>query len=131
VHPRRRLVEEDGSEAVEFALLLPLLLLVLLAAVQVGVLARDQLVLSQASRAGAREAAVNADDAGIREAVNGAASGLDPARLTVEVTREGSQGEPVTVVVGYDAGVATILSGWLMPPEVHLVSAATMRQEIP
>ena len=46
---------ERGSAAVEFALLLPILLLLLLALVQVGVIARDSLVLTQASRAGARD----------------------------------------------------------------------------
>jgi Flp pilus assembly protein TadG len=45
---------ERGSAAVEFALLLPILLLLLLALVQVGVIARDSLLLTQASRAGAR-----------------------------------------------------------------------------
>ena len=47
-------MRERGSAAVEFALLLPILLLLLLAFVQVGVIARDSLVLTQASRAGAR-----------------------------------------------------------------------------
>jgi Flp pilus assembly protein TadG len=47
-------LRERGSAAVEFALLLPILLLLLLAFVQVGVIARDSLVLTQASRAGAR-----------------------------------------------------------------------------
>ena len=47
-------IRERGSAAVEFALLLPILLLLLLALVQVGVIARDSLVLTQASRAGAR-----------------------------------------------------------------------------
>jgi Flp pilus assembly protein TadG len=46
---------DRGSAAVEFALLLPILLLLLLALVQVGVLARDSLLLTQASRAGARD----------------------------------------------------------------------------
>ena len=44
---------EAGLVVVEFALLLPILLLFLLAAVQVGVLARDQLLLAQSSRAAA------------------------------------------------------------------------------
>ena len=44
---------ERGSAAVEFALVFPLILLLLLALMQIGVLARDQLVLTQASRAGA------------------------------------------------------------------------------
>jgi hypothetical protein len=46
---------ERGSAVIEFALLLPILLLMLLAVVQVGVLASDQLVITQAARAGARE----------------------------------------------------------------------------
>ncbi len=128
---RRRPGAEDGSEAVEFALLLPLLFLVLLAAVQVGVVARDQLVLGQASRAGAREAAVTTDETQIRSAVDRAASELDLGRLSVEVSREGAQGAPVTVTVGYDVAVTSVLAGWLMPADVHLTSAATMRQEVP
>ena len=47
---------ERGSAVVEFALLLPIVLLLLLAVVQVGVLTRDRLLLAQSSRAGAREA---------------------------------------------------------------------------
>ncbi len=50
--PRRN--GERGSAVIEFALLLPVLLLILLAVVQVGVLASDQLVITQAARAGAR-----------------------------------------------------------------------------
>ena len=124
---RRR---EDGSVVVEFALLLPILFLVLLAAVQVGLLARDQLLLTQASRAGAREAAVTLDDAAIRDAALSAAPGLDPARLVVGVVREGTQGDPVTVEVRYEAPVAVALAGWLLPTSVELRGRATMRQEV-
>jgi Flp pilus assembly protein TadG len=46
-------IGERGSAVVEFALLLPIVCLVLLAVVQVGVLASDQLVITQAARAGA------------------------------------------------------------------------------
>lgn len=124
---RRR---EDGSVVVEFALLLPILFLVLLAAVQVGLLARDQLLLTQASRAGAREAAVTLDDVAIRDAALSAAPGLDPTRLVVGVVREGTQGDPVTVEVRYEAPVAIALAGWLLPTSVELRGRATMRQEV-
>ena len=124
---RRR---EDGSVVVEFALLLPILFLVLLAAVQVGLLARDQLLLMQASRAGAREAAVTLDDVAIRDAALSAAPGLDPTRLVVGVVREGTQGDPVTVEVRYEAPVAIALAGWLLPTSVELRGRATMRQEV-
>jgi Flp pilus assembly protein TadG len=128
---RGRRAHERGSAVVEFALLLPILFLVLLAAVQVGVLARDQLVLMQASRAGAREAAVSLDEATVRDAVVGAAPILDPASMQVEVTREGGQGSAVTVAVRYEATVAVPLAGWLMPPTVDLRASASMRQEVP
>ena len=122
---------DDGTVVVEFALLLPVLFLVLLAAVQVGVLVRDQLVLTQAARAGAREAAVTLDEGVVRAAVERAASGLDGASLGMSVTREGSQGAPVTVGVSYSVDVVGPLAGWLLPATVLLEASATMRQEVP
>jgi len=120
---------ERGALAVEFALLLPILLLVLLALVQVGVLARDSLVLTQASRAGAREAAVQPSADAVERAVRGAASILDTERLSVNVAWGGTRGSPVTVSIAYEAPVASLLAGWLLPASVSLSSSATMRQE--
>ena len=45
---------QRGTAAVEFALVLPLVLLVALALVQTGLLVRDRLLLEAAARAGAR-----------------------------------------------------------------------------
>jgi Flp pilus assembly protein TadG len=126
---RSRLEGERGSSAVEFALLLPILLLVLLALVQVGVLARDSLVLTQASRAGAREAAVQPSPDAVEQAVRGAAAGLAEERLSVDVVWSGERGAPVTVSVVYEAPVASLLAGWLLPGSVSLSASATMRQE--
>jgi Flp pilus assembly protein TadG len=126
----RRSPREDGSAVVEFALLLPILFLVLLAAIQVGLLAKDQLLLTQASRAGAREAAVTLDDGAVRDAALTAAGGLDPARVDVGVVREGTQGDPVTVEVAYEVAVSALLAGWLLPAMVELRASATMRQEV-
>ncbi len=126
----RRAEREDGSAVVEFALLLPVLFLVLLAAVQVGLLARDQLLLTHAARAGAREAAVSVDDERVRQVTLEAAPGLDPARVDVGVVREGAQGAPVTVDVRYRAVTAGPLAGWLVPEVVDLRATASMRQEV-
>ena len=113
----------------EFALLLPILLMVLLALVQVGVLARDSLLLTQASRAGAREAAVQSSTDAVERAVRDAAASLASERLSVDVAWGGTRGSPVTVSVGYEAPVASLLAGWLLPESVQLSSSATMRQE--
>ena len=123
------LVGERGSSAVEFALLLPILLLVLLALVQVGVLARDSLLLTQAARAGAREASVQPSVDAVEQAVRDSAAGLVPGILVVDVAWGGARGSPVTVSVGYEAPVASLLAGWLFPESVSLSSSATMRQE--
>jgi Flp pilus assembly protein TadG len=120
---------ERGSAVVEFALLMPIVLLVLLAVVQVGVLGRDRLVLEQAARAGARIAAVDASDTAAEDAVRAAASALDGERLSVSVEREGARGSAVRVTVRYEAATASLLAGWLLPASVDLSTTATMRQE--
>lgn len=114
---------------VEFALLLPLLLLLLLALVQIGALARDRLLLAQASRAGAREAAITDSQDAVLEAATRAAPGLDPARLQLSIERAGARGSPVTVDVVYEITIVSLLAGWLMPAIVTLDASATARQE--
>lgn len=108
---------------------MPILLLAVLAVVQVGLFARDRLVLEQASRAGAREAAVTPDEEAIRRAVLAAAPGLDPGGIGVAVVRAGSAGDPVTVSLRYPDPVRVPFVGWLFPPTVELRAAATVRQE--
>lgn len=120
---------ERGSAVVEFALVLPILLMVTLAVVQVGLVARDQLMVVQASRAGAREAAVSADEEAVRSAAVHAAAGLDPNGLEVEVSRAGTLGEPVTVTVQYAESIRVPLVAWLFPSAISLRSSAVARQE--
>ncbi len=120
---------ERGSAVVEFALVLPLLLLVTLALVQVGVLARDRLIIEEAARAGARVAAVDGDPTAIRAAVVAAAVDLDTSSLDVSVEDGGARGEPVSVNVGYTVTVRLPLAGWLFPSAVDIHAIATMRRE--
>lgn len=126
--PRRG---ERGSAVVEFALVLPILLLVCIALVQVTVIARDQLLVVQAARASAREAAVDPDEDAVRSTALAAAPGLDPASVDVTAARTGGRGEPVRVTVGYDAMIAAPLAGVLLPSSVRLTAESTMRQEFP
>ena len=55
----RRCQREGGQATVEVALLLPLLALLLLAVVQVGLVVRDQVLVTHAAREAARAAAVD------------------------------------------------------------------------
>jgi len=126
---RRRGREEQGASAVEFALVLPLLLVVALALVQVGLLVRDRLLVEAAARAGARTAAVEADQAAIADAVARSAPDLDAGALTVAVSRAGAQGDPVSVTVGYTSAIRVPFIGWLITHGVGMESTATDRQE--
>ena len=120
---------EIGSSTVEFALVLPLLLVVTLALIQVALVGRDQLLVEAAARAGARAAAVEDDDAEVVGAALRAAPTLDPATTTVTTTREGARGAAVTVEVRYEDRIRVPFVGWLMGDAVSLEATAVMRQE--
>lgn len=90
---------------VEFAMVAPLLLVVLFAVVQFGAVYNDYVTLTDATRAGARKAAVSrlaafpAGDA--EQAVRDSAPGLDQAELKVAVSATWEHGEDVTVTARY------------------------------
>ena len=128
---RRRTRWEDGGQAsVELALLLPVVLLLLLAVLQVGLLARDVVLVTHAAREGARAAATDPHPRVARAAAV-ASSGLDPSRLTVStvVTGEGTS-RRVRVEVTYRAPTSVPLVGTLLADRT-LRTAATMRVEVP
>ena len=120
---------QHGTATVEFALVLPLLLVMTLSLVQVGLLARDRLLVEAVARAGAREAALQADEAAIREAALAAGPGLDASGVTIGINREGSVGDPVTVEVGYAEPIRVPFVDWLFGEDVEFGTHATARQE--
>lgn len=126
---RRRRHGQRGASTVEFALVLPLLLVVALALVQVGLLVRDRLLVEAAARAGARTAAVDPDQGTIADAVARSVPDLDVGVLRVVVSRAGGQGEPVSVTVAYTSAIRVPFVGWLITHGVAMESTATDRQE--
>jgi len=118
---------DEGQAAVELALVLPLLVVLLLAVVQVTLVARDQILVVHAARAGARQAAVDADPVEVRRAVV-AASGLKADRLEVDTTTVGS-GRDVVTRVRFRGSTDVALVGPLLP-DVTLEATATMRSEM-
>lgn len=87
---RHRLRNEKGQTLVEFALVAPLLLVIVFAVVQFGVAYNDYITLTDATRVGARKGAVSRHEvnpaAAAETAARNSASGLDPAKLDVSVT---------------------------------------------
>ena len=111
----------------ELALVLPLVVLLLLAVVQLGLLVRDQILVVHAAREAAREAAVDpAADAPRRAAL--ASSTLVGDRLTVTATGRGAPGSRVTVEVAYRPATHVPLLGAAVG-DLTLRASATMRVE--
>jgi len=123
----RRRQREGGQATVEVALLLPLLALLLLAVVQVGLVVRDQVLVTHAAREAARAAAVDPQAAVARDGAEDAA-GLDPDRLTAELSGSTDPGGRLTVTIRYRSPTAVPLIGPLLGDRT-LVAEATMRVE--
>lgn len=118
---------DDGQAAVELALCLPLIAALALMLLQVALIVRDQVLVTHAARAAAREAAVSADPSAVQAAAV-AAGHLDPARLRVSVRGRGRPGSQVVAVIVYSAPTSVPLVGTLVG-DVHLSSSAAMRVE--
>lgn len=90
---------------VELALVLPVFALIVFAVIQFGIVFNNYVTLTDAVRAGAREAAVSrfeADPAATAEAaVREAAVNLEQSRLQVTVTSTWERGNDVVVVGEY------------------------------
>ena len=111
----------------DLALVLPLVVILLLAVAQLGLLVRDQILVVHAAREAVREAAVDpAADAPRRAAL--ASSALTGSRLTVTSTGRGAVGTRVRVEVAYRAPTGVPLLGEAVG-NLTLRASATMRVE--
>jgi Flp pilus assembly protein TadG len=114
----RSLRNEDGQAAAEFALVLPLLAALLLGIAQFGIVFNNYITLTDATRAGARKAAVSRfiGDGGASAitAVRNASSNLNQATLNVDVTADNwtVPGGDVTVTASYPYSVNIPILGW-------------------
>lgn len=123
----RRGPGERGQAAVELALVLPLVALVMLAVVQAGLVVRDHVLAGHAAREAVRIASVD-DDPDAPRAGALEASPLAADRLEVRVGPRGGSGSRVTVEVRYRSRTDVPLIGPLVG-DVTVTAKATMRVE--
>ena len=93
---------ERGAALVEFAFVLPLLLILVLGVIDFGLMINQGTLVNNASREGAREGIFGSDAATIEARVRAAALGIDPADLTVIVGCKAPDGTSCPGV-SYDA----------------------------
>lgn len=90
---------DRGSVAVEFALLLPVLLLIIFGVIDFGRAISDQITLTQAAREGARLASLGYSDSAVQSRAQSAATGLSPVTVTVSSSCPAGAGNGVDAVV--------------------------------
>jgi len=109
--PANRLRSERGQALVEFAFVVPILLVLVLGITQVAITYNHYLAITDAARVGARDAALGRfsgeTPAEVQQSVVSAASDLDPNQLQVAVVDPSwnVSGSDVTVTVSYPYSV--------------------------
>jgi len=118
-------VSERGSAVVEFALVVPLVLTLVLGLVEVALVARTQLEVVNAAREGVREAAASPDPADAVRAAR-AALGSSGGSARVSVRRPDVVGERAEVRVTLPHRIAAPLFGGVA---VEITARSAMRVE--
>jgi Flp pilus assembly protein TadG len=100
---------EKGQSMTEFALVLPILALLLFGVIQFGIVFNNYIQLTDAVRAGARKGAVGRHvqnpQGAVIQTVRDASTSLKQSDLNVSVTSSWQQGEDVTVSASYPYSV--------------------------
>ena len=131
---KRRNKNEHGQAMVEFAVILPVLLLILFAILQFGVVFNNYIQVTAAAREGARKAAVSrslgtsAAETAATTSAKSAAPGLKQNSITVSFPNSPTfaQGSDVAVKVTYPYAISII---GLVVASGNLSSTTPMRVE--
>lgn len=126
---RKKLKESRGQAIVELAILLPVLLLILLGILEFGRVFSSYMIITHASREGARVGAVGGSDLDVQNTVSNNTATLDSTNMTVTILDGGNRGEPFTVKVGYDIKLVTPLIGVIVGDPLHMEAETSMRIE--
>ena len=118
----RREHNDAGQATVEFALALPVLLIIVLGIIQVGVAIRNELAVELAAREGARAAVVSSDPSG---AAGRAAR--RSVRMPIEVSTQ-TPSHTVEVTITYTGPTDVPIIGRFLGPSTHQATA-TMATE--
>jgi Flp pilus assembly protein TadG len=117
--------DQRGQAVVELALVLPLVVLFVLGALQVAIVARDQLALELAAREAARAASVSADPSSAANAATRRVTALAPIDVSASV-----DGHVVRVRVRYVNHTDIALIGTAIG-DITLEATAAMAWEPP
>lgn len=131
----RRKRNESGQSAVELALTLPLLLLLIFGMLEMGWLASTRQVMDTMTREATRAGIVASSTSAATTAVNNVVNNIKPSYMTGTVTVSVTFSKPsdfksgdITVKATYDLPTLTPLTAFLAPGgKFHIESTCTMK----
>ena len=131
----KKRLRESGQSAVETALMLPLLLLLIFGMLEMGWLATTRQTMDTITREATRAGVVAASTTASTTAVNNAVTSKKPAYMQKTITVTVTFSKPssfkdgdITVTTAYDLPPLTPLTAFLVPSGVyHIVSTYTMK----
>jgi Flp pilus assembly protein TadG len=107
-----RIQQERGQTTTEFAIVLPILCVLLFGVIQFGILFNNYVTLTDAVRAGARKAAVSRQTSNPRQAcidqVKSSASDLDQSKLVADCQSSWQPAADVTVTATYPYSISLL-----------------------
>lgn len=127
---KRYIKNSRGQALVEFALALPVLILLVIGMMDFGIIINQYMVVAEAAREGARSAALGGDNATVTTVAKTAASQINTSQLTVTISPSTTRvrGNGVTVTVATPVTITQLLRPFF-PSGFTAQGAATMRVE--
>ena len=124
---RAILKKKRGQAIVEFALILPVFILILLGIMEFGLVFHQYLVVTAASRDGARVAALGGTDAETLTMVNTSAASINSGQLTTTITPANRvKGQTVSVQVTNPVTIRAPLIAQVFPQNPFPVTVTTI-----
>lgn len=126
------LKNKKGQSIVELAIVLPILLIILMGIFEFGRVMNAYMVITNASREGARLASVGESYSTVIEKIEDATYPLDVNKLQINISPSEysrSRGDSVVVNITYDIDIIIPIIQNIVPDPMHLESQTTMRIE--
>lgn len=122
---------QKGQSLVEFAIILPLILLIVMGIAQFGLLFNSYLTIQNATREGARTGVVGGTNSEIRQSILNTSPYLKEDNLTIHINPKDNRrsGETLTVQIIYSYPLTVPIINNILGKAIQLNAQTSMRIE--
>ena len=128
----KNLKNQRGQALVEFTIVLPILMLLIMGIFQFGMMLNAYITIGNAAREGARAGIIGSSDAEIQNLIISTSPSLEPKNLSVSITPSGTNrisGGTLTVNVTYNYKLTVPIISSLFNNVIVLNGQTSMRVE--